>query len=296
MKPVSSEPDAGCRSGSIRSPASGFSIVEGIGYLVVFALLMGALAYGMGSLISQQAHPIVTYNGQVYERAPSFNGFQQAIDLHVAFSNAVDAADNVVVLGGSRSHPQFDNTESSSVLSESFGDTALAAMTDIDADPFGAFSSYDQKGRNYTQFTPYLSTTQDPADFTILTVQGLSHITSITQQRRYTATISGQDLHLYEVTHQTVDWSSGGPVLTANADTGTPPTFSYRFYYGSAEDVWTMKPGAAHNWYRTDATWDRDQEGPTRVVFADPCSLAGQDPSSPVSALSRFVYFLPQIR
>jgi hypothetical protein len=309
MKPVSSELAAGCRGGSVRCGSgafrkaaladrrfsnAGFSIVEALGCIVVSALIMGALTYGMGGLYSQQTHPAVAYNGNTYNQAPSFDDFGQAISLHSAFSNAVDAADSIVVLGGARSHPVFDPTGPSSVLSESFIDTSLAAAAG--GDGFKAYSSWDQRQINSSQFSSYLTTNPDPADFTILTIQGLSQITSITQQRRYTAVINGQNLALYEVTHQTIDWSSGSPVLTPNALTGNTPTYTYRFYFTAAEDVWSMPPGATHYWYRSDTAWDRDQEGPARVIFADPYSLAGQDPGSPISPVSRFIYFLPQIR
>jgi hypothetical protein len=308
MKPVSSDNEAGCRTrkglpgphnsrnarAKGRLSAAGFSIVEAIGTLVLSALVMGALTFGMGGLFRQQTHPTVTYNNEAFTQAPSFDDFNQAIDLHAAFSNAVDAADNLVVLGGTRSHPAFDPTGPSSALAESFIDTTLAAAAN--GDGFKAYSSWDQRQINGSQFASYLTLNPDPADFTILTIQGLSQITSITQQRRFTAAINGQNVALYEVTHQTVDWSSGSPVLTPNAATGTTPTYAYRFYYAISEDVWSMPPGATHYWYRADTAWDRDQEGPSRVVFADPYSLAGQDSSSPISPVSRFIYFLPQLR
>jgi hypothetical protein len=255
---------------------------------------MGALTYGMSSLFSQQAHPSVTYQGRTFTAAPSYDDFNQAIGLHTAFSGAVDSADSVIVLGGTRSHPAFDPTGPSSALSESFLDTSLSAVAG--GDGFQTFSSWDQRQLNSSQFSAYLTSNPDPADFTILTVQGISEITSITQQRRYTATIDGQNLELYEVTHQAIDWSSGSPVLTTNPVTGTTPTYFYRFYYTPGEDVWSMPPGATHYWYRADTTWDREQEGPTRVIFADPFSLAGQDSGSALSPVSRFVYFIPALR
>ena len=84
--------------------------------------------------------------------------------------------------------------------------------------------------------------------------------------------------------------------MTPNTITGSTPTYTYRFYYTAAEDVWSMPPGATHYWYRADSTWNRDQEGPARVVFADPFALAGQDSASSLAPVSRFVYFLPQLR
>jgi hypothetical protein len=291
MKPVSAPPAAGPRA---RSSRSGFSLFEGIACLVVFALLMGALATGMASLFGSQGPNEVTYSGQVYPQAPSFDQFHDAIELQAAFAQAADAADNVIVLGGTRSHPAYDPTGPSSVLDESFAASSLTAAAG--GDGFQAYSSWDQRQLNNAQFAPYLDSNPDPADFTILTVQGLSRLTSITQQRRYPVTIGGRDLSLYEVTCQTIDWSSGSPVLTPNAVTGATPTYAYRFYYPAAEDLWAMPPGATHYWYRADPDWDRDQEGPVRIVFADPYSLAGQDPDSPLSPVSRFITFLPQIR
>ncbi len=289
MKPVSPGRLARSRGGQ-----SGFSVVEGIGGLVVFALLMGALTYGMGSLFSEQAQPQVAFGQQAYARAPSFDNFRDAVDLHAAFSNAVDQADSVIVLGGARSHPTLDPNGPSSALSASFEDCVLTAAAA--GGGLRAYSSWDQRQLNFSQFSAYFTASPDPADFTILTVQGLSRITSITQQRRHRAVVNGQDLALYEVTYQPVDWSSGMPSLPTNASTGTRPAYSYRVYYAAAEDVWSLPPGATHYWYRADTAWTRDHEGPSRVVFADPYALAGQDGSSPVSPMSRFIYFLAQQR
>jgi hypothetical protein len=282
MKPVSS------------SGRGGFSIVEGIGYLIVFGIMMAALTFGLSSLFAQQTIAQVTFNQQTYTQAPSFSDFQQAINLHAAFSNATDQADSVVVLGGTRSHPAYDPTGPSSALAENFSDSVLAAAAN--GDGFKAFSSWDQRQVNSSQFSVYLTANPDPADFTVLTVQGLSRITSVTQQRRYRTTVNGQALALYEVTHQTIDWSSGSPVPVPNPATGASPTYSYHFYYTVPEDVWSMAPGATHYWYRSDPTWNRDQEGPARVIFADPYAMSGQDPSSQLSPVSRFIYFLPQLR
>ena len=275
---------------------AGFSLVEGVGYLIVFTILMGALTFAMGGLFGGQAQPAVAYASQTYARAPSFDGFHRAVALQQAFSGAVDAADSVIVLGGTRSHPAFDPTGPSAPLDTGFADPTLDAMTG--GDGFQAYSSWDQRVDNNSQFTPYLAgnAAPDPADFTILTVQGLSRITSITQQRRHQAVVDGRSLSLYEVTHQTIDWSSGSPAFVPGADTNAPPTYAYRFFYAAAEDVWAMPPGATHTWYRTDTTWNRDQEGPTRVVFADPCALAGQDPNAALLPISQFVYFIPQLR
>jgi len=276
------------------SGRAGFSIVEGLGYLIVTALLMGALTYGMGSLFSGQAQPTLTYRNQTYALAPTFSQFGGAVDLHAALTQAIDQADNVLLVGGVRSHPTADPNGPSSALDVSFSDTTLAAAAG--SDPLSAYSSWDQLQLNVRQLGPYLTTNPDPADFTLLTIQGQQRITSITQQRRHTATINGQALVLYEVTYQAVDWSSGSPVLTPNANSGATPTAQYRLYYSAGEDTWVQPPGAAHYWYRTDPSWDRDQEGPSRLVFADPYALAGSDPLAKITAMSRFVYFLPVLR
>ncbi len=282
MKPVSSAGNAG------------FSLVEAIGYLVATAALMGALTYAMASLFQTEAQPEVSYGGQSYELAPSFSDFRSAIDLHAAFASAVDQADGVVVLGGTRTHPDADPNGPSSALAMNFSDTTLPAA--VGSDPAAGFSSWDQLQLNAGQFAPYLTANPDPADFTILTVQGQSRVTSITQQRRHTATIRGQSVVLYEVTHQTVDWSGGSGVLVANGRTGANPTYGYRTYYDAREDTWAQPPGATHYWFRADRVWDRDQEGPTRVIFSDPYALAGKDASAQIAGVSRFSYFLPQVR
>jgi hypothetical protein len=280
MKPVSS-----FRS-KAWSGSAGFSLVEAIGGLVLFTIMMGALTYGTATLFKFQAQPQVSYNNQSYALAPSFAGFQQAVGLHILLTQAVDQADSVLVLGGTRSQPTLDPNGPSPALAETFADTSLIAAPG--SDPFQGYSSWDQRQLNASQFDPYLTSAPDPADFTILTLQGQSHITSITQQRRYTATINGQNDVLYEVIYQPIDWSSGSPVMS--------PMAFYRTYYAASEDTWSQPPGATHLWYRTDTAWDRDQEGPSRVVFADPYVLAGHDAQAQVTSFSRFVYFLPQLR
>lgn len=268
------------------SSTAGLALVEAIIALIMFAAIMAGLTYGTASLFKQQARPAVEYQGNTYTLAPSFTDFNAAISLHAAFAQAVDASDSLIVLGGTRTHPVSDPNGPSSTLALSFADSSLAAAAN--SDPMQAFSSWDQRTVNADQFGPQLAANSDPADFTILTVQGLSHLTSITQQRRYTATINGENIVLYAVTLQPIDWGSGSPVF------GTP--YAYRIYYDAAEDNWTVGPGVTHYWYRTDSAWDRDQEGPTRVIFADPYVLAGHDAQAQVSAVSRFVYFLPQCR
>ena len=272
----------------------GFSLVEAIGGLVLFTLMMGALTYASASLFGFQGHPDIAYNGHTYSLAPSFEGFRRAVDLHSRFTQAVDQADNVLVFGGQRSNPSLDPNGPSSALAENFGDATLTAA--VGSDPFQGASSWSQKEINSSQFDPYFTSSPDPADFTVLTVQGQSRVTSITQQRRTTATINGESLVLYEVTHQGIDWSSGLPVLVQNPFAGGTPTASYHIYYAVNEDTWTQRPGATHFWYRTDTAWDRDQEGPSRVIFADPYVLAGQDARAQVTSVSRFAYFLPQAR
>jgi len=276
------------------SGRAGFSLVEAIGGLVLFTLMMSALTYATASLFNFQGSPDISFNAQTYSLAPSFASFRRAVDLHSLFTQAVDQADSVLVFGGRRSNPSLDPNGPSSALAENFTDTTLTAA--VGSDPFQGVSSWDQKEINSSQFASYLTSAPDPADFTILTVQGQSRITSITQQRRYTENINGQPLVLYEVTHQGIDWSSGLPVLTPNPFLGGTPTASYRIYYAQNEDNWTQAPGATHFWYRTDSTWDRDQEGPSRVIFADPYVLAGQDTRAQVTSVSRFAYFLPQVR
>jgi len=272
----------------------GFSLVEAIAGMVLFVMMMGALTYGTATLFKFQSQPEVTYQGQVYSLAPSFGQFHNAVTFHENFVQAMDQADSILVLGGQRSHPNLDPVGPSSALAENFTATTLVAAPG--SDPFQGFSSWDQREINATQFDPYLTSTPDPADFTVLTVQGQSQLTSITQHRRYTATINNQSLVLYEAIYQAIDWSSGSPVLVPSPDTGVPPTSAYRIYYTASEDVWQQRPGATHFWYRTDTTWDRDQEGPTRVVFADPFVLAGQDPQAQVTSVSQFAYFVPQLR
>jgi hypothetical protein len=282
MKPVSS------------CGREGFTLVEAVLGLVLFTAMMGALTYGTASLFKFQAQPEMTYQGKTYALAPSFGEFRKAVTFHQLFIQAMDQADSILVVGGTRSHPSLDPVGPSGALSASFQDPTLPAAAG--SDPFQGFSSWDQRGLNAAQLDPYLTTSPDPADFTVLTVQGQSRITSITQHRRYTGTVNGVALVFYEATHQEIDWSSGSPVFVPDPATGSPPTSSYRIYYAANEDSWQQAPGATHFWYRTDPAWNRDQEGPTRVIFADPYVLAGQDPQAQVTSVSQFAYFVPQLR
>lgn len=267
--------------------SAGFSLAEAVGGLILFAAIMAGLTYGTASLFKMQSRPQVTYLGDTYTLAPSMSDFSNAVSLHAAFADAVDASDNVIVFGGVRTHPVEDPNGPSPALNLSFSDTVLTAAAA--SDPFQAYSSWDQKTLNAGQFASDWESNPDPADFTILTVQGLSRITSITQQRRYTTTLGdGENVVLYKVTFQAIDWSSGSAVLSS--------AYSYHIFYDAAEDSWAISPGATHFWFRTDTAWDRDQEAPTRVVFADPYVLAGHDAQAQVNAVSRFVYFLAQCR
>ena len=276
------------------SPIAGFSAIEGLGYFIVSGLLMAALTYAMGELFGSQAQPTITYQGQVYSLAPSFPQFQGAIDLHSALTQSIDTADHVLLVGGVRSHPTADPNGPSPALNVSFADTALSAAAGTD--PFQAYSSWDQLQLNAAQLGPYLTSNPDPADFTLLTLTGQDRITSITQQRRMMATVNGESVVLYQVTYQAIDWSGTLPALVANANTGTTPTAQYEVYLDATEEHWVQPLGATHFWYRTDSNWDRDQEGPSRVIFADPNALSSSDPLAEISAMSRFVYFLPVVR
>lgn len=270
-----------------RSASAGFSLAETIAGVVLFAAIMAGLTYGTASLFQMQARPAVTYQGNTYTLAPSLTDFNAAVNLHAAFTAAVDASDNLIVLGGVRTHPVLDPNGPSSTLKLAFADTVLTAAAT--SDPFEAFSSWDQRSVNASQFSSDWNSNPDPADFTILTVQGLSRITSVTQQRRYTTTLgTGENVVLYQVSWQGYDWSTGSAVASTS--------YTYRIYYDQAEDTWSIRPGVSHFWYRTDTAWDRDQEAPARVVFADPYVLAGHDAQAQVNAVSRFIYFLPQCR
>ena len=92
---------------------------------------MAAFTFAMGGLFSQQAHPSVVYQQYTYSKAPDFESFGAAVSLNAAFSAAVDGADSVIVLGGTRSQPAFDPTGPSSVLDESFADSTLAKFAGV---------------------------------------------------------------------------------------------------------------------------------------------------------------------
>lgn len=271
----------------------GFTLVEAVISCFVAALMMGAITFAYGTLFSSQAQPSVGYNGSTFNQAPSFRDFRQALQLHFALSQAVDAADAVLVFGGSGSHPSLDPVGPSTVLATDFVPTSLTAMNG--GDIASQFSSWAQRTVDGAQFSGKLVAAGSSADFTVLTVQGGYRVTSITQQRRYSSTWIGKNIELYEVTIQVIDWQTGSAVLTTNPDTGTTPTYAYRVFYRDLEDVWRMPPGAIHQWFRYDTVWNRVEEGPCTVVFADPHVLAG-DTTAQISPMSRFIYLLPVVQ
>ncbi len=263
----------------------GFSLPALVMAVAAATLIFVGLGLLAGALFQSEENYSVSYNGQAYSLAPSYVQFQNAMALHFAFQSACDQADGIYIYGGADTHPVNDPVGPSVVLSKTL--SILGPLTTNGASSLRLQSGWESK-TVYSDFTSQFVNAGSAADFSVITVQGRSRVTSVTHQRRYSVTINGRVLQLYEVNYQPYDWSSSSPVAGSSS--------AYRICYRASEDSWSVPLGVRHAWYRVDPSWARIQEGPARLTFADPATLSA-DPTAPtVHAGSRFDYFLAVVR
>ena len=262
-----------------------------IGSVIIAGLM--ALLY---ILFNRQAPTTITassnYGSNSYFVAPTTQGLVKALYLLDEFQSQTSGASAVFVLGGYRESPTANPTGGAAApLRAGYVFPAASGVNQAEINISAAAVP-----QTATDFRAVLSSrpgvlfesSYDPADFTVITMAGLVEVTSVTQVRRTTVLSDGQSVSLYEVV---LDKN-----LTAARDAvdGSPTQnrFAYRMALPTAEDLWTIKPGALHYWFRWDATWDRREEGPALLVFPDPFLMAGDQKTGDTKPFSRFLFFL----
>lgn len=269
---------------TINPRKGGFTLVELLLTLAVGVLTIGGM---IALMLSVQATAIpgsfaftTSYGTNIFQQAPAPSQLQEAAILADRLQTAMDSASGVFVFGGNRSAPNADALMGA--LSPMTLSSLPASVTNLTAAAIPTDSNGLRSlltGQSGVAFEPSFGL----SDFTIVTISGLNVVSSITQVRRYSA--AGM------VYYETVldDALSSARNATAGAARNR---FAYRFALTAAEDAgWALPPGALHFWYRNDQTWQRIEEGPTRIVLPDPFVSAGAQRASDTASFSRFVFF-----
>ena len=243
----------------------------------------------LGGYFPPQLNGVYVQPWDAYYKAPSFPAAKMASDVMKAFIDAVAQADTVLVVGGAAEYPvsrgsTYLSNQTPSVTTVSGYFAGMASLS-LSSDPRSLASGYDmrllQSGYQLSQALPAaaLAVASDPADFTVVCLQGPNSILSATECRRL---VVGANV-LYSVTHYGFPNAPG--VLYAY----------YRFYIPLTSDVWNSPGiGAFHTWYRYTTGFSRVEEGPCTVVFPDPYVLSSQNATS-FSSFSRFSYSLDPV-
>jgi hypothetical protein len=230
-----------------------------------------------------------------YPKAPSYWVFSQAVTLHASLQVELTRADAVFVLGGSRANPVVIRKVGAEVdesavtlppMSMDFLPSVLAIPNGMDLRLLRSGFDVWSIGALVTEIS------YDPVDFTVITVRGLTSVSSITQVRR--KVVEGNVL--YDVYF----FNS-----TSLATNNKYPTLNYGFSMPLAQEtIWSVPLGARHYWYRydgvtinseKDTSWNRREPGPVRLLFPDPY-IVKQSNSSIVKLGSRFSYFVNGVK
>jgi prepilin-type N-terminal cleavage/methylation domain-containing protein len=262
----------------------GFTLIE----CILSLLMIGILSAGFCSLLfaafATSELSSVTLDGITYEKAPDIGQMNAAISTQVLFQQLQQNADAILVFGGKGSHPTLDPTGPSSVIDWASWPTSLGNGPTID--PARQFSSWDQRSAAAGVLSSLIANAGSPADFSVIFTQGLNRIIGIAKQRRLTATLNNSQVNCYDVVLKRFTYDPTGAVTVTQTE-------GYHVYYPSGEDMWRISPGASHVWFRSDPTWDRDEEAGTFLVFADPYAVAGENPGSEVRPVSEFSFYVP---
>jgi prepilin-type N-terminal cleavage/methylation domain-containing protein len=271
----------------MRSPQrQGFTLIECILSLLMICILSAGFCSLLYAAFTTSQLPSVTLNGITYAKAPDIGQMNAAISTQVLFQQLQQNADAILVFGGKGSQPTLDPTGPSSVIDWASWPTSLGNGPTID--PARQFSSWDQRSVAAGALSSLLITAGSPADFSVVFAQGLNRVIGIAKQRRLTATLNNGQVNCYDVVIESFTYNSAG-IVTATQIEG------YHVYYPTGEDLWRISPGASHVWFRSDPTWDRDEEAGAFLVFADPYVVAGENPGSEVLPVSEFSFYVPVV-
>lgn len=261
---------------------------------LLLAIVVGMLAIGgvvavfmvvQGNNIPPVYSYTSPYGTHDFRTAPSAVEYQRSVEVIGRLQEAMDSANAVFVLGGNRSAPQADAASGAlPPLAVSSLPTVITSMTLANIPQ----TSYAFRALVAALPGVQFETTSSASDFTVMTMTGAAVVSTITQVRRYSATIDGASLVLYEVVHDT------NLAATRDDVEGSPTRnrYAYRMALPASEDVWAMPPGALHFWFRSDPYWRRYEEAPARLVFPDPFLLAGEQPGVDTAPFSRYIFYV----
>lgn len=283
----------------------GFTVIE-LGIAVTLtALILYASVQFFASFTTEIARPVIVFGGENFTLAPyiasnddgvSKTGYYEAIDLHREFTRKVQSSDLVVVFGGANS--SVGEPTPPSVLSKSFSSRKLSSLDFVDVSSVmsgPALASYATSNLVYESYGD--GSIADSGNFSVITIEGLSEVTSITQVRRITKSrnasgvisdikYEGKNVALYECI-----------LRSREVPDTTWVTQAYRIWVPLDEDNWSIPVGATHHWLRNENNWwDRDEPGGYTLVFPDPYATAivsqNEDGTTPLPK-SRFAFYVP---
>lgn len=257
---------------------TGFSLVE----LVIVCAVVPLISLGMALIFKALAQTAefkqATLGGETYTRSPNYSAFRQAVHMHRSLQDAMDRADSVFVFGGSNADPA-DSDSGVPALVESYAVNNWSLMP---AGVNAVRTSLDAYNRLYFEDSSAFESGVDAQghDFSVVCVEGFSNVIAIAHVRRETGVVDGEALVFYRVSYY-------------SDETGWSDSDGYRFCLSVAEDNWAVPVGARHYWHRYDgSSWNRKEEGGTRLVFPDPYILSGHKEDEGVRPFSRFSFFV----
>lgn len=265
-----------------------FTLIEIILSVAISAVLLTGVisllfVFGHQSLPISPTHTSAL--GQnTFHTVPSSRSFNAATRLMDRFQAHVSDAAAVFVLGGYREQAVDDPMAGANApiaLGYVFPAVGGLAAGEVDISALSIpQTAIDFRAvlnaRSGAQFEP----SWDASDFSVVTLNGLRTVSSVTQVRRFVA----GDYACYEVLLDTD--------LAAARQEGVN-RFVYRMSLPLGEDTnWQLPVGARHYWFRHDPDWSRREEGPALVVFPDPLLMAGVQPNGDTQPFSRFNFFL----
>jgi hypothetical protein len=248
-------------------------LIVGIVLVTFFALISIRTVIAAQQLLPGRAALV---GGVVLSIAPSLPAFADAVRVHTVFIQRIQAARAVYVFGGSHQGiPANASRRSLAPLSIQGLPMIDTSSTGLPTDAFAFLEAYSS--RLGTAEVAY-----DPADFTVVVlgvIGGTVKVTSLVQVRTSRVSLADgassgdyvqRTVELYDISGESLNYS-----------------FLEKAALAAEEAV-----GAHHFWYRY-SEGRVAEEGPCVVTFPDPWSWSQVSLSSPMPALSRFVYCLP---
>lgn len=271
----------------------GFSVIELlvalVGGIILLSLLVAVTARVRaeeGKVLSQVEidDDQVLFDGQVLSvaRAPDPEVTNQMLEIMKHFLMEVQTADAVFVFGAQNSNPDGADIEAL-VESPRFDTSGGWSYVERIRDPEDVPRSV-REAASVMRSNAFLAGGHSE-NFTVLTMYKDALVGSHTSVYRLSGALveTGETVIVYYINHRRHEDDGTGRMSIE--------TDSCMFYV--LEDnligVASVPVGATASWYRIDADWSREEQGPTLVSFPDPVIRYGTN----VEPVSRFSILLP---